>query len=810
MTWRRAGRITLFSLVFLAALVLIGAVALWLALRASLPTLDGSLALRGLSKKVVVERDDLGVPTVRAENRIDAARATGFLHAQDRFFQMDLARRLAAGELSELLGATTVETDRAFRLHRLRITARQVVAQLSVSDRAILDAYCAGVRAGLEALGARPPEYLLLRSRPAPWLAEDSILAGHSMFIFLQDENGREDTAFEVLRKVLSPVAFRFFVPLGTEWDAAIDGTLSPAPAIPSPAELSFSADEARPAAGLLPGQVFAGLWSSPGGSSAAAPDFWLIGSNSWAVSGSHTSSGAALVANDMHLGLRLPNTWYRMRIVCQGVGAPSVDITGVTLPGVPAVIVGSNRHIAWGFTNAGVDTTDLVLLQTSPADPQLYRTPDGWKRFEQAHESIKVAGGDPVALNIESTIWGPVISGPKGLPKRAIRWVAQLPEATNFGLSELESAREAETALRLAPGFGVPVQNFVVGDSAGHIGWTLMGRLPRRIGYSGSEPVSFADGTRRWDGWLPANQYPRVFDPPQGRVWTANNRIAGSAEYLSTGPWITDLGARARQIRDDLAVRETFSPEDMLDIQLDNRAVFLERWRTLLLKTLAEPALSGRAESSEMRALVERWGGRASLDSVGYRLVRGFRNKVTELTLEPIVSRCRSVWPEFNYPTPQLEAPVWTLLEKRPAHLLNPRFKDYESLLVSAVEALESDLKQQGLSLPQATWGQRNLVLIRHPLSGGVPLFGAWLDIPPESLPGDSGMPRVQSPGHGASERLAVSPGHEDQATFHMPGGQSGHFLSPYYRAGHRAWAEGRPAPFLPGPTRHTLTFTR
>ena len=188
------------------------------------------------------------------------------------------------------------------------------------------------------------------------------------------------------------------------------------------------------------------------------------MGSNSWAVDGSLSTTGSALVANDMHLGLRLPNTWYRMRIQCEG----SLDITGVTLPGVPAVIVGSNGRIAWAFTNSMLDLTDLVPLETSPDDPRLYRTPGGWSPFKEVVETLRVRGGDDEKMKIETTIWGPVLPSASGGKKRAVHWIAQLPEAANLGLLDLEQVNDVETALALAPQCGIPTQNFVVGDRLG------------------------------------------------------------------------------------------------------------------------------------------------------------------------------------------------------------------------------------------------------------------------------------------------------------------------------------------------------
>ncbi len=798
---RRTLRFLAWSLAALLPALIAAGAALYMTLRASLPELHGTLRLPGLKDRVVVERDELGVPTIRAGNRLDAARATGFLHAQDRFFHMDLSRRIGAGELAELLGPGVLDTDRRFRLHRLRASAREAMGRLPASQMELIGAYTEGVNAGLSALGARPPEYLILRTQPKPWLPEDSLLVADAMFFFLQDSQGKQEAGMAALAQILPPKAFEFFVPQGTEWDAAIDGTDWRAPAIPSPDEFSFS-HFAAGSAGILPAL-------GPQASCLLAPlarssDGVTAGSNSWAVDGALSTSGSALVANDMHLGLRLPNTWYRMRIVCQG----SLDITGATLPGVPAVIVGSNRKIAWGFTNSMLDLTDLILLETAPDNPGLYRTPGGWLAFKEQVETLHVRGGVDEKLSVESTIWGPVLPGPPDSKKRAVIWIAQLPEAINLGLLQLEQVCNVDTALALAPQCGIPTQNFVVGDRTGRIGWTLMGRLPRRIGFTGQLPVSWADGSKRWDGCVNGSDYPRVVSPPDGRIWTANNRIAGSPAYLAAGTWDVDLGARARQIRDDLRGQGKFAPPDMLAIQLDDRALFLGRWRELLLATLELPSVSRVKEAGEVRRLVQNWGGRAAVESAGYRLVRGFRSFCLELALAPITERCRKINPEFEYPTRQVEHSVWVLLTEKPTHLLNPAFKSYDDLLVTALEKLLADLGSQGLKPADATWGKRNRVVIRHPMSQGIPLAGSWLDIEEQELPGDSHMPRFQAPSAGASERLAVSPGHEEQGLFHMPGGQSGHFLSEYYRKGHDAWASGRPTPFLPGPAQHTLTL--
>ncbi len=264
-------------------------------------------------------------------------------------------------------------------------------------------------------------------------------------------------------------------------------------------------------------------------------------------------------------------------------------------------------------------------------------------------------------------------------------------------------------------------------------------------------------------------------------------------------------LGARARQIRDDLRSRERWSERELLAIQLDDRAVFLERWQRLLLEVLAPAAAGDDARRAEARRLVDGWGGRASVESVGYRIVRNFRAAVLDRALEPFGAPLRTRDPLFDgsYLT-QAEGPVWRLVQDRPAHLLGPRYGGWHDLLLAAADDALRELGPGDLA--SHTWGERNASRIRHPLSQALPLAGRLLDMPGEPLPGDDHMPRFQAPSAGASERIVVSPGHEGEGIFEMPGGQSGHPLSPFYRAGHRAWARGEATPFLPGPARHAL----
>jgi penicillin amidase len=445
------------------------------------------------------------------------------------------------------------------------------------------------------------------------------------------------------------------------------------------------------------------------------------------------------------------------------------------------------------------MDTSDLVRLELEPGHPRRYRTPAGWREFERIEEILQARGGTNLTLTIEETIWGPVIAVP-GLPgKYALACTAHDPQALNLRLFDLARARDAETALRLAPVTGVPVNNFLVGDGQGNIGYTLIGRLPERFGFDGVAPVSWADGTCGWRGLLPPERYPRVLNPPDGCLWTANNRVLGTPEYLAGHPDEYDPGARAALIRNDLRALRGAVETNLWAIYLNDRALFLERWQQLLLSVLDRGSKTN-TRWRELRDYVANWGGRAAAESQGYRFVRAFRHQTHELLFAPLNQR-------LGVRVGNEDA-AWTLLTERPQHLLNPQFARFDDLLAEAVQRVLADLQTQNLPLAQATWGQRNVLRMQHPLSRAVPFLARWLDLPVVPMPGDDHMPRVYVSEWrgGVSERLVVSPGREEQGLFNMPGGQSGHFLSPFYQAGHAAWLKGEPLPLLPGPARHTL----
>lgn len=771
---------------WLLALIVVGLGTGWWLMRGSLPTLDGELALDGLSAPVTIQRDALGVVTIDAANETDAMRALGYVHAQERFFEMDLMRRVSTGELSELFGPIAIEKDKAQRVHRIRARVEADLAAMSADKRPQLQAYTDGVNAGLGALRVRPWPYLLLRQQPKRWELGDAALTGFAMYFDLQDAGNHRELALWKIKPHLPPALYALLTRDGTRWDAPLVGAARGDAALPTADEVDLR---------KLPG--------TPAKRHDVAADDIVPGSNNFAVSGALTADGRAIVADDMHLGLRAPSIWFRARLRYADPRAPGgkVDATGFTLPGLPAIVVGSNTHVAWAFTNSYIDTADWKLETACGSNPT-----DACVKPVVHRETIRVAGAAPVDFDVEETTWGPVLHR-DGDTLFALRWNAHLKGALDFGLTEFPIARDLDHAMALTDRSAMPTQNLLIGDSTGRIAWRLIGPLAARSAdCSGALPLTAATapgGCRAWT--IATDRSPHVMDPAYDRLWSANNRTMDGAALAQVGDGGFAFGARARQIRNDLFSRKTFAERDLLAVQLDDRAVFQTQWWTLLRDTAARaktPALIELSEASK------RWEGRASTDSVSYRIVRAWRLAVHARVAEGLTAPAHAaLGDKFDMPAfQQLEGTVWPLVAQRPPHLLSKKYATWDALLEDAAKEIRDELKAQG-PLAARTWGERNTAAICHPLAKAIPLLGKrLLCMPADQLPGDGGMPRVVGPDFGASERMVVSPGHEADGITHMPGGQSGHPLSPFWGAGHDDWVHGRPTPFLPGKTEYTL----
>lgn len=767
---RKIGRIAL-GLVAVLLLIVVGVAAYGAyVLKASQPTLEGEIAAN-VSAPVKVERDAQGTATITAATRDDAAWALGYLHGQERFFQMDSFRRAAAGELGALFGASQLTIDRKTRVHRFRARTRAEFARLPAAEQAMLRLYAAGVNKGLSDLGHAPFEYAILMKSPEPWRPEDTSLVVYAMYLDLQGALPDDEMLYGRASDRLGPAMAAVLYPRGSELDAPIDGSRLPVPALPAVRPVVHAQD-----AGV-------GAEEKP-----------VKGSNNWAISGAHTATGAAMLENDMHLSLRVPNIWYRARIK-----VPGLDITGVTLPGTPIMTAGSNGKIAWGYTDSYIDFHDAVLIE--PAGKGMYRTPQGPKPFVVHRETLCAAECEDLA--VEDTIWGPVVATDARGRKVAMRWTAHDAGAVRLPPSlRLERAASVPEAVAIAHEARIPQQNFLVADSKGAIAWTIIGRVPRRVNVDGRAPQSWADGNRGWTGYYAPAEVPVVRD--QSRLWTANSRVVGGDAYAKLGDGFGDNGSRALRIHKRLLAKEKFSEEDMLSIALDD---FNERnvyWRQAMLAELV--TRRGDTALAAMIPLVRASADRADPSSAGYRLVARFRAEFIDLLYGAWLGKPGK---DERYAIGATDGGARRMLREKPAALVPPGFASWDAVVTATLKTVaDKAAKDDGGDLKAYTWGQGRTASIGHPLAKAIPLLHYLTDPKDGPVPGDTGTVRAAAPGFGASERFVVSPGHEASGVFHMPGGQAGNPWSPYYLAGHEDWVTGRATPFLPGRTKWAMVM--
>ncbi|HEX2541298.1 MAG TPA: penicillin acylase family protein [Caldimonas sp.] len=820
---RRALRWLAALLWLVLALVVAAIVGGWFFLRASLPALDGRVEAAGLRAPVSVSRDANGVPAIRGSDRTDIAWATGYVHAQERFFQMDLLRRAATGELSALIGKALLPVDRERRLHRFGARAGPALAALAEPDRAVIERYAAGVNAGLAALDARPFEYGVLRATPRPWRAEDSLLVAWAMYFDLQEEQMQRVLSRGWLRDHgTTPAQLAFLLPTASAHDAPLDAAAIDESPAPLPAEApAWFAKAGRPKTAAAAAPVLAERVDALGEAA--------VGSNSWVLAGSRTKSGAAMVGNDMHLNLRLPHIWYRAAFEIEAAaGQPARRIVGVTLPGVPIVVAGSNGQVAWGMTNSYGAYLDLLELEFDAKDPLRYRlgngppaasgggagsgaSGDGWGLLRTVEEWIAVAGAADDVLRVAETAYGPVWE--RGGRRYAMHWVAHDPGAVNLALLGLERAGSVAEALAVGQRSGVPAQNMVVGDAAGKIGWTLAGALPARAAtWASTFPAPAASAaSHTWSALAAPGAHPVLVDPAAGQIATANSRQLAGSGYAAIGDGGADLGARQRQVRDAVTALPAGSDEAAVyQVFLDDRALYLAPWRDRALQVLADPAAASGRRAEFRRLLESTWTGRASVDSVAYRLTRSFLGALYLRLFGGVDEELHAVdkAASFARATPRWPTVIARLLDEKPAAWLPKGSASWQAVQLAAIDDVIAELDKEGTPLEQATWGRRNTTRIAHPMASGLPFGTRWLAAPAEPLPGDRDMPRVAAPAFGQSERFVITPGREAEAVFNMPGGQSGHPLSRWFLAGHADWVAGRPTPLLPGEPVHTLAF--
>ena len=809
----------LFLWFFAAILIAFAAVVWWFVYR-PLPQLEGSASLPGLHASVSVERDNWGVPHIRASSIEDLAEAQGYVMAQDRLWQMDLLRRAARGQLSEILGSVTLKTDKDFRILNFGRAAQRDLGLMDSSPRRILEAYAQGVNRFIEQHSNKlPMEFTLLKYKPQPWQASDSLVIGAYMYRTLTYTWPRKLDRAKITEKIGLDLAKDLY-----RDDAALDHFVVGDPNakengrdVPqSDADDDDDDDEMDSDDVLKAGREFPAspdLDSHPDLTSALAASVqdWLdesqrdirrsLGSNNWVVNGAHTATGKPLLANDMHLELTLPPIWYEVHDT-----APGWNVKGFALPGSPLVVVGHNDRIAWGFTNNGASVQDLYLETFDPANPDEYRVNGQWKKADVFDEIIHVKGAPDEHLRLLVTRHGPVIYQEDG-KSYAIRWTVLEPGALANTYLWLGKAQNWREFLEIMKSVWGPAQNAIYADVNGNIGYIMAARVPVRKKGHGEMPVPGDTDDYEWTGYIPFDQLPRSYNPESGLIVTANARVVGPAykQYL-TDDW--EEPYRTARIYDLLHDRHDLRPEDMLKVQTDA----FSYPHAFLAEQLVTAAQVAPPKDPRAKKLIERgkdWNGIADPNSVVVTFLNTALYQALDLILEPHLGQDTELyhWRKIAF--------LQRVLTERPARWLPSQFKNYDELLSAAADrAVDRLEKRTGKSNPEDwQWKRFNYLDMLHPL-GREGFLKKMLSLGDRPQAGTIFSPRAASRSHGPSERFVANLADWDHSIILIPAGQSGQPGSEHYTDQFHFWFEGKPiyGPFSDAAEaktkKHTLTL--
>ncbi len=773
------GGLTLVSVVAIA----IGG-GFWV-LHKSMPQLDGTVKLNRLTAGVRVQTDAHGMPVINAANRVDAVRALGYVTARDRLFQMELMRRKSAGRLAEIFGDMALDSDIKARTYGFHREVKVILAKLPPVHQHYLQSYADGVNSYMAESGKLPFEFKVLGYQPEPWTPEDSLLVVLGMCENLTAWVERGERMLSVMEKTLPDAAMRFLTPDTDPYTEQLlkqAESLRPVQAIPVEALVTALAHQ--PTDETTPVQL----------SQLVQQSDLMVGSNAWAVSGKKTWDGRAILANDMHLGISVPNIWYRVELDYGDTHA-----AGLILPGTPLLIAGSNRHIAWGATNLSGDFLDLVRLDINPANPDQYRVGGQWQRFDEYPETIVVKGSAAKRITVKQTRWGPVANQPLLDQPVAIHWVALDADAVNLNLFDLEQGETLEQAVKIVNGSGGPQLNVLLADDKGRIAWTLMGKIPKRFGNDGLVSRSWADGGVGWNGYVEPEKLPRVIDPLEGILVSANDRRLGKNYPYVIGHQFGN-GYRAYRITQQLTQMPKIGEWAMFNLQLDTESEFYVFYQQLALNILTAEAVATQPDLAEARDYLLAWDGRADVGSLGFALLVEFRKQLIEAVFTPFLAASRQADKNFSYAWTYIDTPLQSLLNEKPPQTLPDaaHYRNWDDFILGQLKRSiqQVQARQPDVALMELNWGKLNKVKQAHPFSKALPILSDLLDMPSEALPGCAFCVRAAGPGFGASERLVVAPGHFEDAILHMPGGQSGHPLSTYYRDQQNYWLKGLSMP--------------
>jgi len=776
---RRRRWIIVFA-VLVAIVLMVGAV-LWHLAHQDIPKTKGTLTVAGLQQPVDIYRDRWGVPQIYAADSHDLFFAQGYVHAQDRFWQMEFWRRVSSGRLSELFGKASVDTDRFVRTVGWRRAAEASWRVLDPGTQAEMQAYADGVNAYIS--GRSPSqlglEFSILKLTGAkvtidPWTPVDSVAWGEVMAWDLGGNMDDELQRAQLLATVGPKMMVDLFppypfdqhptvIPSGVSWQRFDPALLAVAKAIPSP------------------------FGHGPG-----------VGSNDWVVSGAKSATGKPLLANDPHLGIQMPSIWYEMGLHCTTVGADCpYDMAGYTFAGEPGVIIGHNARIAWGVTNVGPDVQDLYVEKVNPDNPYEYMVNGHWEKMTVLHESIKVKGEtEPVRFNVRLTRHGPIIndavSGPQkqwvyGWQPLALQWTALKPIRLAASVLEIDRAGNWDAFRNALRDWSVPAQNFVYADVDGNIGYQMPGLIPIRAKGDGTLPVPGWTDEYAWKGYIPFDKLPHSFNPPRGFLATANNAVVGpDYPYLITKDW--DYGYRARRITEMLTAQDKLSKDDFARVQGDTKNEFaLELIGYLDKLSFTDPPVAAAVKR------LAKWDGQERADSPEAALYELFWSQLLKDTFRDELPK--ALWLNGSSRSRWV---VHLLLAEPQSRWWDDVFTDRvetrdDILRRSFREAYALGVKKLGKNVDRWRWGTLHTATFRNQTLGksGIAPIESLFNRGPFPVAGSASL--VDATSYRASKdtftvawlpsmRMIVDLSDFSQSRFVNTTGQSGHPYSSHY----------------------------
>jgi penicillin amidase len=768
-------RLLIYAIV-LALLVAAGAAGYgYWRIRHSLPQLDGTIQVTGLASRVEVRRDARGVPHLRALSLQDLLFAQGYVTAQDRLWQMDLSRRLAFGELSEIFGERTLRLDIENRTLGLRQVAERAVVEMDPESQKLLAAYTQGVNAFISThMDRLPVEFLLLRYQPRLWQPIDTFGVAINMAKYL-NLSWPDKLMREHIRSKVSEDLYADLFPDHSPYDHPV---AEPVPAPPKALDLTHAEPLPKPQE-LNP--VLASLLGEAGSSPTG------LGSNNWVVSGAHTQSGKPLLANDPHLGHSIPSVWYMNHLK-----APGLDVSGVTFPGLPLVVIGHNERIAWGMTNTGPDVQDLYEESFNLREPGKYLHNGEWVSASTRNEVIKVHNGVDYGFRVMITRHGPVISH-DGHRDLALRWTELEPHAIRFPFLRIDRAQNWAEFTNALCDFTGPMQNFVYADADGNIGYYAAAWVPIRAKDDGTTPTVGSTDDYDWTGYIPFESLPHAYNPVSGIIATANGRVVpDNYPYFITHHW--DPGYRTARIVQLLQAKKQFDVEDMLRIQTDIHAL-QDGW---LAKQLLRAAQSNPPSSADVQyalTLLGAWDGEAHADSGATLVCEVTRQALLKRILKPKLGDDLS-----GYSWSMSSIFLQNVLTNHWTRWLPPGDADFNVTLIESLQEGVASIPALVGSTDRTAWqwGKTIPLTFTHRLSSGLGILGRFMNVGPVPQAGTGTTVKQTTPTVGPSMRMVVDFSNFDQSVQNITLGESGQVFSPYYKDQFESWYTGSSFPML------------